>query len=105
MNTKTANLFLKPVAGIDGVRATVTNGEVVSIGTSIATFVEPTKYVVWQAQTETLYVTFDGTTPSSSNGFSYAAGSGGDWSVQTAVAAKAIAASGTGYLMLSPFCD
>lgn len=107
MNFRATNLHISPMPGAVAARVEVTSGAAVTLSTSLTASVAPegTKYVIWQVQTGAMYVTFDGTTPSATNGFSYVAGEDGEWDIATARAATAIAASTTGYLYVQAATD
>jgi hypothetical protein len=107
MNTRTTNLHIVPMPAGLGARVEVTSGAEVALLSSLTTSTSPlgTRYIVWQVQTGGLYVTFDGTTPSATNGFSYAAGTSGEWDIAMARVVKAIAASATGYIYFTPGTD
>lgn len=107
MNVNLSNLYAKPMVGGAGVRIAVDDDPAVSIAASLTGTAKPalTKYFYWQVQAVTLYITFDGSTPSATNGYAYTAGTVGLWTEAAAMSAKAITASGTGYLMISPWTD
>ncbi len=63
------------------------------------------KYVVVQILSNTVRVTFDGTAPEATKGFSYPAGTIAEWSVQSAIAAKFIRESADAVVVYSGFCD
>jgi hypothetical protein len=99
MNTRVGNLHISPMPGGAGARLEVD-------GTArMLTVPAGARYVAWQVQTAPLIVTFDGTTPSATNGFVLPAGTTGEWSAATATQAKLIREGATGYLMYSPFTD
>jgi len=50
--------------------------------------------VDWEFRGGGVYVTYNGQTPASTRGFGYAAGTKGTWSIQRALAAKAIRSGG-----------
>lgn len=60
------------------------------------------QYVAWQCQTNSMCVTFDGSAPTSSNGFILTANQSGIWTYSTAKAAKFIRVSADGVLFAQP---
>jgi hypothetical protein len=62
-----------------------------------------TKFVLFEVQTGGVYVTFDGSTPSSSNGHLYAVNTREFWSAGRADAAKFIRATVDAVVYGSPF--
>ncbi|HLP07941.1 MAG TPA: hypothetical protein VK178_07230 [Opitutaceae bacterium] len=61
--------------------------------------------VAWQVQTAAVIVTFDGTTPSASNGFVLEAGQSGTWSGASAQAAKFLQATTAAKVAAQPFSE
>ena len=77
-------------------RLTVSNSSVQL--SSALTFDPNTKFIVWDVQDNDIMVTFDGSTPTSSNGHRLFVGDKDMWHVDTAKAAKfirAVSADGT----------
>jgi hypothetical protein len=79
-----------------------------TVSTSAIQFTESweaanTKFVVLDVQTDNVFVTFDGTTPSSSNGHKILAGQHLTWSIVTARAAKFIRETADATIFASPF--
>lgn len=97
---KTINLHPKPSATA-GVRTAVSTTAVASGVTPLAT----DYYALVEIQTNDMYVTFDGTTPSGTNGFKYTAGTRETWSKQRLLAAKFIRVSADGAVMVQPLTD
>lgn len=98
--SKTLNLYPKPSATA-GVRTTVSTS---SVQTGV-TFAVTDYYALVEMQTNDAYVTFDGTTPSATNGFKYVAGTREIWSKQRAAAANFIRVSADGAVMVSALTD
>ena len=97
---KTVNLYPKP-NGSTGTRVAVATSAV-ALG---ITFAQTEYYALVEIQTNDMYVTFDGTTPSATNGFKYTAGTRETWSRQRAAAAKFIQVSAGGAVMVQPLTD
>jgi len=97
---KTLNLYPKASASA-GVRTVVSTTAV----QSAATFAVTDYYALVEMQTNDAYVTFDGTTPSATNGFRYTAGTREIWSSQRLRAAKFIRVSADGAVMVQPLTD
>jgi hypothetical protein len=71
-------------------RLTVANSEC-----QFSAFHADTAAIYWTSEAAECRVTFDGSTPTTSNGHVIAAGSSGTWSVATAAAARFIRTTGT----------
>lgn len=97
---KTINLYPKPSATA-GVRTAVST---TAVGSS-ATFAVTDYYALVEIQTNDMYVTFDGTTPSATNGFKYTAGTRETWSRQQVSKARFIRISADGAVMVQPLTD
>ncbi len=78
-------------AAVTSQRLTVTNGAAVQF----AAFNDYTSLIVLDIQVETVYCTFDGSTPSATNGHILYATQSYTWSKATATAAKFLSISGT----------
>lgn len=59
----------------------------------VADLADATQKILWSVETATVYVTYDGTTPSATNGHPLSAGSGAEWSRQLAEDAKIFCAT------------
>jgi len=77
---------MAPVAGGTAQRLTVSTA---AVGFA-SSFPDNARYVLVEVQTNPLYVTFDGSTPSATNGYAYAAGTREIWSKAQAQLAKAV---------------
>lgn len=97
---KNVNLHPKPSATA-GVRTAVSSTAV----QSGITFSATDYYALVEVQANDAYVTFDGTTPSATNGFKYIAGTRETWSRQRVQAAKFIRVSADGAVMVQPLTD
>lgn len=102
MNHAITNLYPKPAkwAGnpISGANVTVST----SVTTLSSAYVnvaapqtDPIRYISWQVQGGTIYLTTDGTTPTASNGFQLVSGTANTWHLSAFLAAKAITSSST----------
>jgi hypothetical protein len=98
--TKAVNLYPKPHVG-----KTLQEIAVATSVVQLSAFDLQTHYVLVEVKTASVYVTFDNSTPSSTNGHSLAAGYRDFWSRQTAQAAKFIQNSGAARVVASPFTD
>lgn len=98
--TKAVNLYPKPHVG-----QTLQEIAVSTSAVQLTAFDLQTHYVLVEVKTASVYVTFDNSTPSSTNGHSLAAGYREFWSRQTAQAAKFIQNSGAARVVASPFTD
>lgn len=100
--TKAVNFYPKPNGTKADERLTVSSA-VVSFST---TFDITTGYVVFDVQNADVMVTYDGSTPSATNGHRLYAGTNGVWSRQAAQAAKFIRFGSTdGIIHASQFTD
>lgn len=61
--------------------------------------------VAWQVQTAAVIVTFDGTTPSASNGFLLEAGTSGTWGGAAAQAARFLQSTAAAKVVAQPFAE
>ena len=100
-NSNVPNLYPVPSAVVVGERKTVSSSAVQLAATDWS--FANSKYVQWQCQTDSIYVTFDGSTPSSTNGFELSALQSGTWDLVTAKAAKMIRKTNDAYLYAQPF--
>lgn len=87
MNASVTNLHIKPIAGATDEALAVSTSAVQLTSANWSTH---TKYIILQFQDNTVRVTFDGSTPTTSNGFAFSAGTITEWSRQLATAAKFI---------------
>lgn len=102
MNVRVGNLFPAGCAGTDQ-RLTVDN---TAGGVQFSAFAAGSKYVMWDVQDAAIFVTFDGSAPTTSNGHYLPAGTSGTWSVPLATSMKAIRATGTsGVIHATPLTD
>jgi len=62
-----------------------------------------TDIVLWTVMDDAIVVTFDGSTPTSTNGHEIASGTSGEWSKATAEAAKAIRVTTDARVHISEF--
>ena len=101
-NVKVSNLFPMGVAGTDQ-RLTVDS---TAGGVQFSAFPAGTDYVMWDVQDAAIFVTFDASAPTTSNGHYLPAGTSGTWSIPLATAMKAIRATGTsGVIHATPLTD
>jgi len=107
MQTSITNLSneFKPSSAQDGTAVTgqsltVSSSAVAMIATTLN---DLTQKVVWDVQDDAAFVTFDGSTPSSSNGHKIAAGTSGEWSPEVANAAKWIRETTDARIQISEF--
>ena len=80
-----------PQGGTSHTQTTVSS----SVVTPFSSIADDTKHIMIQVLGATIRVTFDGSSPTSTKGFEYIAGSTAYWTRQMAGAAKAIRAGGT----------
>jgi hypothetical protein len=80
-----------PQGGTSHTQTTVSS----SVVTPFSSLAADTKHVMIQVLGATIRVTFDGSSPTTTKGFEYIAGSTAYWTRQMAEAAKAIRAGGT----------
>ena len=99
-NTKAINLYPKPTKGFALINLAVSTSAV-----SPDSFDVTTSYVLVEIQANSVYVTFDGSTPSSTNGHIYAVGYRDFWSRQMADAAIFLQNSGAAKVVMSQFAD
>ena len=92
--------FDQTATAVPGQSLTVSSSAVAMIATPLY---ELTQKVVWDLQTDAAFVTFDGSTPTSSNGHKIAAGTSGEWSPEVANAAKWIRETLDARLQISEF--
>lgn len=91
MTNNISNIYPKPSSGVLGERLAVSSAAVALAASGWD--VTNTKQVIWNLQAGDVYVTFDGTVPSSSNGCLIYAGQSGTWSLQLAKSARFIRAT------------
>jgi hypothetical protein len=99
-NTKAVNLYPKPNKGFPLITLAVTTSPV-----SPATLDVTTSYALVEVQGNSIYATFDGSVPSSTNGHIYAAGYREFWSRQMVDAANFVQNSGAAKVVMSAFAD
>lgn len=100
--TKAVNFYPKPNGTKADERLTVSSA-VVQFAT---TFDITTQYIPFDVQNADVMITYDGSTPSATNGHRLYAGTNGVWSRQTAQAAKFIRFGSTdGVVHASQFTD
>src|SRR5271167_4997538 len=95
------NIYPKPAYISPSTVATLQTLNVTTTA-QFAAFDINTSLVFMDVQSNNVYVTFDGSTPSSSNGHQLAAGFNDTWAKATATAAKFVAVSGTSIITGSP---
>lgn len=98
--TKAVNLYPKPHVG-----QTLQEIAVAASVVQLTAFNLQTHYVLVEVKTAGVYVTFDNTTPSATNGHLFAAGYREFWSRQSAQAAKFIQSTIAARVIASPFTD
>ena len=99
-NTFSVNLYPLPAPGATLQKITVST---VAIPFTSIFYDGKTKFVLFEVQAGGVYVTFDGSTPSSSNGHLYAVNTREFWSANRADAAKFIRATVDATAYGSPF--
>lgn len=100
-NTFTVNLYPVPTDGGTDERLTVSSTAVQFVKTW---YDDETKFVFVDVQGADIMVTFDGSTPTASNGHLFPSGFRGFWSARQADAAKMIRAASTdAAVQASPF--
>lgn len=97
MNSYISNLYLKPTDGATSQRLSPTTSTVAEF----AAFVRGTKAISFDVQTNDVFMTIDGSTPTSTNGHKLYAGRAYTLSVEAANQAKFLAASGTAVIFAS----
>lgn len=112
MNHAVTNLYPKPVifngAGVSGSNVTVsTTAALLSTGyTNVASPLgDPTRYVTWQVQGGTIYITGDGSTPTASNGFALGPSTANTWSLAYFLKVKAVTSTATAVFRYEPLSD
>lgn len=100
MNANINNIYPSPTPGATDQRLSITTTPL-----QLAAPLKATKYFVLDVQGGDLYVTFDGSTPTTSNGHLIADGTHLTWSVAAALSAQFLAAAGTVALHASEFTD
>ncbi len=90
-NSFVTNLYLSPTQGASAQRLSVTSGTAVEFGA----FDPSTNVISFDVQTADVFMTLDGSTPSTANGHKLYAGRAYSLSIQAARVASFIAASGT----------
>lgn len=96
MNSYISNLYLKPTDGATSQRLSPAATPV-----SFSAFESRTKAVSFDVQTNDVFMTIDGSTPTSTNGHKLYAGRAYTLSVEAARNAKFISASGTAVIFAS----
>ena len=96
MNSYISNLYLKPTDGATSQRLSPALTPL-----SFAAFERGTKAISFDVQTNDVFMTIDGSTPTSTNGHKLFAGRAYTLSVEAARVAKFIAASGTAVIFAS----
>jgi len=99
------SLALEPAKGnagtaIAGQNKTVSSSSVALVATALN---GATDYILWTNHDDAIFVTFDGTAATSSNGHKIAAGVSGEWSKATANAALAIRETTDARFQISEF--
>lgn len=89
MSAYVANLYPRPTVGQTDERLAVSS-TAVPFTTAWKTSKNENRFVVLDVQTDDVMVTFDGSTPTATNGHRLYAGQSYTWHVDTAVAAKFI---------------
>ena len=97
MNSYISNLYLKPTDGATSQRLTPTT----LVVAEFSAFIRGTKAISFDVQTNDVFMTVDGSTPTSTNGHKLYAGRAYTLSVEAAKAAKFLAASGTAVIFAS----
>jgi hypothetical protein len=102
MNTSVNNLYPSPSPGLTDEALSVDNTaggvQLAASGWSQSN----TKYVDWQCQTDQIRVTFDGSAPTTTNGFLLNVNQSGSWSYDRAKAAKFIRVTNTAVFFAQP---
>lgn len=98
-----ANIFPKPASGKTDERLSVSSSAVPFTSAASWNTDGTTRFIVLDVQTADVMVTFDGSTPTSSNGHRLYAGESYTWHVATAAAAQFIRVSSDGVVHASPF--
>jgi len=101
-NSKTINLYPKPSATTAPEQLAVSS---TAVGLTSTTWLPEDAYFLIEVQSNSMYVSFDGTTPSVSNGFIYISGTREVWSSKRAKAAKFIRVSADGKVQSQPMVD
>jgi len=97
MNTFVTNLYMKPTPGATSQRLTPSTGVTVSF----SGLDKVTRAVSFDVQTDDVFMTLDGSTPTTTNGHKLYAGRAYTISYASALAAKFIGASGTSVIYAS----
>jgi hypothetical protein len=101
-NSKTINLYPKPSATTAPQQLTVSSS---AVSLTSTTWLPADAYFLIEVQSNSMYVSFDGTTPSVTNGFIYTSGTREVWSSKRAAAAKFIQVSAGGKVQSQPMVD
>lgn len=96
MNSYISNLYLKPTDGATSQRLSPA-----LVPLSFSAFERGTKAISFDVQTNDVFMTIDGSTPTSTNGHKLYAGRAYTLSVEAARVARFIAASGTAVIFAS----
>ena len=103
-NSQVANLYPKPtVGGTDEKLAVSSTAVAFTTNWETSPSAGTNKFIVLDVQTNDVMVTFDGSTPTSTNGHRLYAGESFTWSVDTAMAAQFIRVSADAVVHASPF--
>lgn len=103
MNAAITNLHLSPAPGGVDERLTV-DATVGGVQLSLSGITADTRFYVLDVQEADVFVTFDGSAPTTTNGHKLAAGSSMEWSIATCRAAKFIRSASTdAKIHASPF--
>tara|TARA_B110000483_G_scaffold26312_1_gene31476 strand:- start:166 stop:471 length:306 start_codon:yes stop_codon:yes gene_type:complete len=97
MNSYISNLYLKPTDGATSQRLSPTASTVASF----SAFVRGTKAISFDVQTNDVFMTVDGSTPTTTNGHKLYAGRAYTLSVEAASVAQFLSASGTAVIFAS----
>lgn len=102
MTQNSRNLYPQAAAGVNDEALSVDNTaggvQLTASGWSNTN----TMYVQWQCQTDQIRVTFDGSAPTTTNGFLLEAGQSGIWSLNMAKGAKFIRVTNTAVFFAQP---
>lgn len=104
-NSRVSNLYPVPSAGVNdealAVDSTAGGVQLTASGWTN----DVAKYVQWQCQTDQIRVTFDGSAPTSTNGFLLSVNQSGTWDLDTAKKAKFIRVTTDAVLFAQPFTE
>jgi len=97
MNSYISNLYLKPTDGATSQRLSPTGSTVASF----SAFVRSTKAISFDVQADDVFMTVDGSTPTTTNGHKLYAGRAYTLSVEAARVAQFLSAGGTAVIFAS----